>query len=57
VALTSLVDRLHQSREWQDILTRNNWTDMYLSGPAFDAFLKEEDARARTVLRSIGLVK
>jgi hypothetical protein len=30
---------------------------MYQSGPAFDAFLKEEDARATAVLKSIRLIK
>lgn len=56
-ALTSLMDRMHRSSEWKAALARNNWTDMYQSGPAFAAFLKAEDARARTILQSIGLVK
>jgi hypothetical protein len=30
---------------------------MYETGPAFDDFLKQEDARATGVLKSIGLVK
>jgi putative tricarboxylic transport membrane protein len=55
-ALTSLIDKLHQTKEWRDALARNNWIDMYQSGPAFEAFLKEEDARATGVLKSIGLV-
>lgn len=55
--LVSLFDRLHALPAWKDILTKNNWTDMYQSGPAFDAFLKAEDTRAAAVLKSIGLVK
>jgi putative tricarboxylic transport membrane protein len=55
-ALTSLIDKLHETKEWRDVLAKNNWIDMYLSGPAFETFLKEEDARATGVLKSIGLV-
>jgi putative tricarboxylic transport membrane protein len=56
-ALTSLMDRLHASPPWKQVLAKNNWTDLYQSGPAFEAYLKEEDARAAAVLKSIGLVK
>jgi putative tricarboxylic transport membrane protein len=56
-ALTSLMDKMQQSKQWKDILARNNWIDMYQSGAAFETFLKEEDTRATAVLRSIGLVK
>ncbi|MFN8063093.1 MAG: tripartite tricarboxylate transporter substrate-binding protein [Vicinamibacterales bacterium] len=56
-SMTALLDKLHASPAWKEALARNNWTDLYQSGPAFDAFLKEEDARASAVLRSIGLVK
>ena len=56
-ALTKLADGLHQSSEWKSAVTKNRWSDMYQSGPAFDAFLKAENARAAEVLKSIGLVK
>lgn len=56
-ALTSVMDTLHGSPAWKELMARNNWTDMYQSGPAFDAFLKDENTRATTVLQSIGLVK
>ncbi len=56
-ALTSLIDRMQQSAQWKQVLCRNNWIDMYQSGPAFEAFLKQEHARATGVLKSIGLVK
>ena len=56
-ALTALMDRMQQSAAWKAILQKNNWTDMYQSGPAFETFLNQENARAAGVLRSIGLVK
>jgi putative tricarboxylic transport membrane protein len=55
--LTSVVDRMRQSPAWKALLAKNNWIDMYQAGPAFEAFLKEEDARATSVLKSIRLVK
>ena len=56
-ALTATVDRMHASKQWQDILKKNDWIDLYQSGAAFDSYIKEEDKRATEVLRSIGLVK
>jgi putative tricarboxylic transport membrane protein len=56
-ALTSLLDQMHQSSQWKAVLTKYEWIDMYQSGTAFDAYLKQEYARAGAVLKSIGLVK
>jgi putative tricarboxylic transport membrane protein len=56
-ALTSTLDRLHQTPQWKSALVKYDWIDMYQSGPSFEAFLKQEDTRATGVLRSIGLVK
>jgi putative tricarboxylic transport membrane protein len=55
--LTSVVERMQQSADWKTLVAKNNWIDMYQSGPAFEAFLKDENARATTVLQSIRLVK
>jgi tripartite-type tricarboxylate transporter receptor subunit TctC len=51
------MDRMRQSAEWKAILAKNNWIDMYQPAPGFEAFLKQEDARATVVLKSIGLIK
>jgi putative tricarboxylic transport membrane protein len=56
-ALIAAMDRMHVSKQWQDILKKNDWIDLYQSGTAFDTYIKEEDKRATDVLRSIGLVK
>lgn len=56
-ALAALVDKMHASQQWKDILKKQDWIDLYQSGAAFDTFIKEEDKRATEVLRSIGLVK
>ena len=54
-ALAARIDALQQSPAWQATLARNDWIDLYLSGPAFETFLAEERTRAATVLASIGL--
>jgi putative tricarboxylic transport membrane protein len=54
--LTTLVDQLHNSPAWKEQLQRNGWTDTYLSGPEFQAFLGEEQTRVRGVLTELGLV-
>ena len=55
-ALIALIGRMHQSAEWKTVLERNNWLDMYLPGPEFEAFLGQENARVASVLESIGLL-
>jgi putative tricarboxylic transport membrane protein len=54
--LTTLVDQIHNSPAWKEQLQNNGWTDTYLSGPEFDAFLVEEQTRVRGVLTELGLV-
>lgn len=55
--LTDLTDTLHDSPAWKAQLERNGWTDTYLSGEQFDAFLANEQVRVRRLLKDIGLVR
>jgi len=54
-ALINAFDRLHASPQWQQVLVDNNWSDFYLSGDAFAAFVEQENARVTAVLKEIGL--
>ena len=56
-AMVSLMDRMRESAEWKEILRKNNWTDMYLTGAEFERFLEQENTRVTEVLRTIGLVR
>lgn len=56
-ALTSLMDQMQKSAPWKAILAKNDWIDMYLTGPELDAFFQQENKRATAILQSIGLVK
>jgi putative tricarboxylic transport membrane protein len=53
--LRAIVDRMHESAEWREALTRNGWTDAYLTGEAFTAFVREESERVGRVLTDLGL--
>lgn len=55
--LTALVDQMHESKDWQQTLKRNDWDDTYLSGPKFDAFLESEKKVTHGVLEDLGLVQ
>jgi putative tricarboxylic transport membrane protein len=55
--LSDTVEKLVKSKEWTETLKQRGWEDFYLTGEAFTAFLKEEQARVGDILKSIGLVK
>ena len=46
-----------KSAAWKDILKQKGWDDAFLSGDAFEKFLKDEQTRVNNVLKSVGLVK
>jgi putative tricarboxylic transport membrane protein len=50
-----LVARLHGSAAWRRVLTRDNWTDAYLSGDPFGRFLREQGTRVAQILGQFGL--
>lgn len=56
-ALSEAIDKMAKSKEWQDVLKQRGWDDSYLPEPAFSEFLKSEQERVATVLKSVGLVK
>ncbi|WP_459642462.1 Bug family tripartite tricarboxylate transporter substrate binding protein [Kineococcus sp. NUM-3379] len=53
--LSALVEQMHASQSWKDLLATNDWDDEYLSGAEFEAFLDEEETRVEGVLKDIGL--
>ncbi|MBW9111699.1 Bug family tripartite tricarboxylate transporter substrate binding protein [Microbacterium ureisolvens] len=56
-ALTDLMTEMHDSGEWTAVLEENGWTDAFLVGEEFDAFLDENVASVSDTLKSIGLVE
>ena len=56
-ALSDTIEKMARSKEWAELLKARGWDDYYLSGEAFQAFLKDEQVRVGEVLKSVGLVK
>lgn len=54
--LTQLVTDLHATDTWKSTLEENNWSDAFLAGEEFDAFLDEDIASVKTTLTDIGLL-
>jgi putative tricarboxylic transport membrane protein len=54
-ALLDLAGKLHASQQWKDALAKNGWTDAYLAGDEYGAFIKAEDQRVGDVLSKLGL--
>jgi putative tricarboxylic transport membrane protein len=51
--LLAAVDRLHDSGQWQAELHARGWTDAYLSGAQFAAYLQEQDRRVAGILTTL----
>jgi len=53
--LAAIVDEMQASPAWQEVLKRNNWTDSYLVGPDFEAFLGEQQIEIDKIIEELGL--
>ena len=54
-ALIDLATKMHDSQQWKDALVKNGWTDAFIVGDEYGAFLKSEDQRVADVLNELGL--
>jgi putative tricarboxylic transport membrane protein len=54
-ALIDLATKMHDSQEWKDALAQNGWTDAFMAGDEYAAFLKAENQRVGDVLGQLGL--
>jgi putative tricarboxylic transport membrane protein len=55
--LMDTVDRTVKSQSWQEILKRNEWTDLYMPGDQFKSFLDTEQTRIGKIMSQLGLGK
>ncbi|NJQ00732.1 tripartite tricarboxylate transporter substrate binding protein [Streptomyces sp. PLAI1-29] len=54
-ALVRMLDRLRATPQWRRALRENNWSDAFLTGDRFAAFLASEDRRVGAHLDRLGL--
>ncbi len=55
-ALIDIVTQLHETGAWTDELQTKGWTDAFLAGDDFDAFLETNIADVTATLGNIGLI-
>jgi putative tricarboxylic transport membrane protein len=48
--------KMHDSQAWKDEMEKRGWTDAFVTGEEFGAFLKEQDAAVAEILKNLGLV-
>jgi putative tricarboxylic transport membrane protein len=53
--LVDLATKMHDSQQWKDALAKNGWTDAFMVGDQYAAFLKSENQRVGDVLNRLGL--
>lgn len=54
-ALRNLIDKLRAVPAWSHAIAEHRWTERYLPGDDFGAFLADEDRRVTQVLAELGL--
>ncbi|MGH2532478.1 MAG: Bug family tripartite tricarboxylate transporter substrate binding protein [Thermomicrobiales bacterium] len=54
--LISVVEQMHATPAWQDVLARYGWEDYFATGDDFTTLLAEEQERVTSVLQDLGLV-
>ncbi|MFG3558609.1 Bug family tripartite tricarboxylate transporter substrate binding protein [Micromonospora sp. NPDC047557] len=47
--------KMHESAEWKAELAKRGWTDAFITGEAFAAFLTEQDKSVADLLKQLGL--
>lgn len=55
-AMVRALTDLHGTDQWKEALVRNGWSDAFLTGPAFEQFLADQDHRVSTTLTELGLL-
>ncbi|NBW89014.1 MAG: tripartite tricarboxylate transporter substrate binding protein, partial [Gammaproteobacteria bacterium] len=54
-AMIDLVEATVRSAAWKDILEKQDWSDVLLTGDAFGAYVQDEFRRTEAVLKDLGL--
>ncbi|MDV3296208.1 MAG: tripartite tricarboxylate transporter substrate binding protein [Brachybacterium paraconglomeratum] len=51
----AIVTEMRDSAEWQETLTRNDWTDSFLTGEEFEQYIADESDVAEDIVEDLGL--
>jgi putative tricarboxylic transport membrane protein len=54
-ALVNAVAKMHESQDWKEALTKNGWTDAYLTEAEFGTYMADQTKGVEDVLTKLGL--
>ena len=54
--LIGYLETMHDTPEWQEVLSENGWTDDFKTGDDFAEFIDEQDERVSGTLEELGLL-
>ena len=53
--LRAIVDELHASSAWSEVVDKNAWTDTYVTGDGFGTFIDEQQQEIDAIVKELGL--
>jgi putative tricarboxylic transport membrane protein len=53
--LVAMIEEMHATQAWQDVLAKYDWQDFFLAGEEFGTYLGEERDRVTPILEDLGL--
>lgn len=53
--LIEIITEMRDSKDWQDAVVRNSWTDTFMTGPELEQYVKDEQETARLLVEKLGL--
>lgn len=53
--LTEAVIKATKAKSWAELLVKNNWSPVLLTGPEFDKFVDDDHARLRALMVKLGM--
>jgi putative tricarboxylic transport membrane protein len=54
-AVVAVLQKMHDSGQWKETLTKNGWEDFFKTGDEFKSYVDQETQRVEGVLKDIGL--
>ena len=54
-ALVGAFTEMHDTADWKEVLTKNGWTDAFMTGDEFGTYIDEQSKRVEDVLTTLGL--
>src|SRR5699024_605093 len=56
-AVIDMIERMHETEQWQQVLDSNNWEDYLMTGEEFTDYIASEKENISQVLQDLGLTK